>query len=225
MEARRPEFKMGEAHYYEKIINHVINSLKRNDIKGKYFKTHQDAVTWLMEKIPEGSVVGVGGSRTLLQTGVIDRLMEADKSGKIKFINRWREGITPKEERQTRHDNLSADVFLTSTNAITHDGKLINIDGQGNRVAAMIFGPKRVYFLVGRNKIVRNVEAGIERTRSVAAAKNAARYQFPSPCRETGICDEANCYGARICNFTVIIERGFNPRRLNVLMIDEDLGY
>ena len=225
MEAKRPEFKMGEAHYHEKIINHVIKALKKNDIKGKYFKTHEEAVNWLMNKIPEGSVVGVGGSRTLLQTGTIDRLMEADKAGKIKFINRWREGITPKEERQTRYDNLSADIFLTSTNAITHNGKLVNIDGQANRIAAMAFGPRKVYFLVGRNKIVKDVEAGIERTRMVAAAKNAARYEFPSPCKETGICDEENCYGTRICNFILIIERGFNPRRMTVLMIDEDLGY
>ena len=207
MEAKRPEFKMGEAHYFEKIINHVIKALKKNDIKGKYFKTHEEAVNWLMNKIPEGSGVGVGGSRTLLQTGTIDRLMEADKAGKIKFINRWREGITPKEERQTRYDNLSADIFLTSTNAITRDGKLINIDGQGNRVAAMIFGPGKVYFLVGRNKIVKDVEAGIERTRSVAAAKNAARYQFPSPCKETGICDEENWYQFdRLCGLLGIAQ-------------------
>ena len=95
----------------------------------------------------------------------------------------------------------------------------------GNRVAAMIFGPKKVFFIVGRNKIVKNVEAGIERARNVAAAKNAARYNMQSPCVLTGICDEENCRGTRICNFVTIIERGFNPRRMTVLMIDEDLGF
>lgn len=203
----------------------MLKSLKKNGIKGKFFKTSEEAVDWLITKLPKNGIVGIGGSRTLIQIGLIDRLIELDKSGKIKFLNRWGEGITPKEEFQTRYDNLSADVFLTGTNAITLDGKLINIDGMGNRLAAMIFGPKKVYFLVGRNKIVKNVDEGIDRVRNVAAPKNAIRYNMKLPCTETGVCDEENCYGGRICNFTLIIERGFNPARMTVLLIDEDLGY
>ena len=89
----------------------------------------------------------------------------------------------------------------------------------------MIFGPKKVYFVVGINKIVKNVEEGIDRVRNVAAPKNAIRYKLKLPCTETGVCDEENCRGARICNFTLIIERGFNPSRMTVLLIEEELGY
>ena len=225
MEAKHPEFKKGEEHFIEKRMNQVINSLKKNDMKAHYFKTHQEAVTWLMEKIPEKSVVGVGGSRTLLQIGLIDDLIKANKSGKIKFLDRWSDDVDKATETRTRYENLSADVFIASSNAITLDGKLVNIDGIGNRVAAMIFGPKKVYFIVGRNKIVKDVEAGIDRARNVAAAQNASRFGMPAICQQTGMCDEKNCYGTRICNVVTIIERGTLPQRMNVLMINEDLGY
>ncbi|MHA1753108.1 MAG: lactate utilization protein [Candidatus Helarchaeota archaeon] len=224
MEIQHPEFKEGETKYYNLVLERVKSALKKNSIKAQIFQTSQEAIDYVMSKMNEGDVVGVGGSRTLLQIGMIDELI---KSKKIKFLNRWREGITPKEELETRHKNLSADVFLTSTNAITLDGKLVNIDGMGNRIAAMIFGPKKVYFFVGRNKIVKDVDAAIDRIRNVAAPKNAARYNLSLPCTEQGVCDEPNCYGARICNYILIIERGFTPwsRRLNVLLINEDLGF
>ena len=225
MEELYPEFRKGEEKYNELIMNMVLKSLKKNGIKGKFFKTGEEARDWLTAKLPENGVVGVGGSRTLFQVGLIDSLIKLDKSGKIKFLNRWGEGITPKDEFKTRYDNLSADVFITGTNAITLDGKLVNIDGMGNRLSAMMFGPKKVYFVVGKNKIVKNVEEGIDRIRNVAAPKNAARYNLKLPCTETGVCDEQNCHGGRICNFTLIIERGFNPARMTVLLIDEDLGY
>ncbi|NHI91657.1 MAG: lactate utilization protein [Candidatus Lokiarchaeota archaeon] len=225
MEAKHPEFKKGEDHFREKRINKIIESLKKNGINAKYFQTHQEAVDWLMEKLPDNGIVGVGGSRTLLQIGLIDRLIETSQTGRIKFLDRWSDTIDKKTEAQTRYDNLSADVFITSSNAITLDGKLVNIDGLGNRVAAMMFGPKKVYFIVGRNKIVKDVEAGIDRARNVAAAQNAARFGMPTICRETGICDEKNCYGTRICNIVTIIERGNLPNRMMVLMVNEDLGY
>ena len=225
MEAKHPEFKKGEEQFYIKRINQVIESLKKNDIKARYFETHKEATAWLMKKIPEKAVVGVGGSRTLLQIGLIDELIAANKSGKIKFLDRWSDDVDKAAENKARYENLSADVFIASSNAITLDGKLVNIDGFGNRVAAMIFGPKKVYFMVGRNKIVKDVEAGIARARNVAAAQNATRLNIPAICEQTGFCDEKNCYGTRICNIVTIIERGNIPQRMNVLMINEDLGY
>ncbi|MHA1270429.1 MAG: lactate utilization protein [Candidatus Helarchaeota archaeon] len=224
METKHPEFNEGEKKYYEMILNQVKSALKKNSIGAKVFNTSKEAVEYVLSKLKDGDVVGVGGSRTLLQIGMIDELIKSDK---VKFLNRWREGITPAEELKTRFKNLSADVFMTGTNAITLDGKLVNIDGMGNRVAAMIFGPKKVYFFVGRNKIVKNVEEAIERVRNVAAPKNASRYNLQLPCTQNGVCDEPNCYGARICNYVLIIERGFTPwpRRLNVMLINEDLGF
>ena len=222
MEAKRPEFKDGEEHYNEIILNQVKSALKKNGFRVKIFKSSKEAVEWFMNKLKDDDVVGVGGSRTLLQIGLIDELI---KSKRVKFLNRWREGITPNEELATRHKNLSADVFISSSNAITLNGKLVNIDGMGNRVAAQIFGPKKVYMFVGRNKIVKDVEAGIWRTRNIAAAKNAARYKLQTPCTETGMCDEPNCTGVRICNFLVITERAFKSGRINIILIDEDLGF
>ena len=225
MEAKHPEFKKGEEQFHLKRINQVIEALKKNDIKARYFENSKEATAWLMEKIPEKAVVGVGGSRTLMQVGLIDELISANKSGKIKFLDRWSDDVDKAAETRTRYENLSADVFIASSNAITLDGKLVNIDGIGNRVAAMIFGPKKVYFIVGRNKIVKDVEAGIGRVRNVAAPQNATRLNIPAICEQTGICDEKNCYGTRICNIITIIERGNIPQRMNVLMINEDLGY
>ncbi|MFX1295940.1 MAG: lactate utilization protein [Promethearchaeota archaeon] len=222
MEAKHPEFKEGEKKYYEVKINQVINSLKKNGIEGKYFDMSEEAMDWIIKNLPDGGIVGVGGSRTLFQIGLIDKLIQQNN---ITFINRWREGITPKEQMKTRYANFSANLFLTSTNAITLDGKLINIDGMGNRVACMIFGPRKVFFIVGRNKIVKDVQAGIERVRNIAAPKNAQRYNLQLPCTETGQCDEKNCYGPRICNFILIIERGFKVGRMTVLLINEDLGF
>ncbi|MBD3226708.1 MAG: lactate utilization protein [Candidatus Lokiarchaeota archaeon] len=224
MEDKHPEFKDGEKKYYDALLKRVKSSLRKNGMKAKIFENSKEAIEYVMRKLKDGDVVGVGGSRTLLQIGMIDELIKSDK---IKFLNRWREDITPKEELETRYKNLSADVFMMSTNAVTVNGKLINIDGMGNRVSAMIFGPKKVYFFVGRNKIVKDVQAGIDRVRNEAAPKNAARYNLNLPCTEDGVCDEENCYGARICNFVVIIERGFMPwpSRLNVMLINEDLGF
>lgn len=225
MEDKHLEFKKGEKEYYQYILELVKKSLRKNGIKAKIFQTSKEAVDYFMGKLKDGNSVGTGGSRTLLQMGLIDELVKAKN---INFLNRWREDITPAEELKTRYENLSADVFISGCNAITQDGKLVNIDGMGNRVSAMIFGPKKVYFFVGRNKIVKDVEAGIARVRNVAAPKNAFRYNLNLPCT-TGerVCDEKNCYGARICNFVVIIERGFAPwpSRLNVMLINEDLGF
>ncbi|MHA1376964.1 MAG: lactate utilization protein [Candidatus Helarchaeota archaeon] len=222
-EARMKWFDQGEEKYNEMILQRVADALKKHNFKVKIFPKHEEAVEWLMNKIPEGSKVGVGGSRTLIQTGIIQKL--ADRTD-ITFYNRWKKGIDGKEERLTRYQNLSADIFITGSNAVTLDGKLVNIDGMGNRIAAMIFGPKKVFFIIGINKIVKDVDAALERIHNITAPKNAARYSFDLPCTRTGLCDEPNCNEPqRICNMTLIIERPFNSRRMQIVLIGENLGF
>jgi len=216
-------FPQGEKKYYDMIIQRTIEALKKHYFKVKFFPKKEEAVEWLMEKIPAGSTVGIGGSYTLIQTGIIEKL--ANRSD-ITFYNRWKKGIDGKEETKTRHQNLSADIFISGSNALTIDGKLVNIDGMGNRIAAMLFGPKRVYFIIGKNKIVKDVETAIQRIHNIAAPKNAARYSLDLPCTRTGICAWEDCTEPqRICNFTLIIERPFNARRMHIILIGEDLGF
>ncbi|NVM01448.1 MAG: lactate utilization protein [Candidatus Helarchaeota archaeon] len=216
-------FPQGEKKYNELIVQRAIEALKKHHFKVKFFPTKEEAVEWLMSKIPADSTVGVGGSYTLIQTGIIEKLSNRTD---ITFYNRWKLGIDGKEERNTRYQNLSADIFITGSNALTLDGKLVNVDGMGNRIAAMIFGPKKVFFVVGKNKIVKDVDAAIQRIHNLTAPKNAARYSMDLPCTRTGLCAWEECNEPqRICNFTLIIERPFNTRRMNIILIGEDLGF
>ena len=114
-------FDQGEKKYNAMILERAAEALKHHHFKVKIFPKHEEAVEWLMNKISEGSTVGVGGSRTLIQTGVIQKLAERAERNEITFYNRWKKGIDGKEERRTRYQNLSADVFITSSNAITLD--------------------------------------------------------------------------------------------------------
>ncbi len=222
-EERIKWFEQGEKKYYDLIVERVMEALKKHHFKIKYFPKVEEAVEWLMSKITAGSKVGVGGSRTLIQTGIIQKL--ADRTD-ITFYNRWKKEIDGKEERQTRYDNLSADVFITGCNALTLSGKLVYIDGMGNRIAALIFGPKQVYIVVGKNKIVKDVPAAIERIRNITAPMNASRYGLDLPCTRTGMCAWEACNEPqRICNFTLIIDRPFNSRRMQIILIGEDLGF
>lgn len=216
-------FDQGEQKYNKLIVERAMEALKKHYFKVKYFPKREEAVEWLMNQIKPGSTVGVGGSYTLIQIGVIEKL--ANRTD-ITFYNRWREGITADEEMKSRHDNISADIFIAGCNAITLDGKLVNIDGMGNRISAMAFGPKFVYLVVGKNKIVKDVDAAIQRIHNITAPKNAARYKLDLPCTRTGLCAWEECTEPqRICNMTLIIERPFHPRRMNIILIGEDLGF
>ncbi len=176
--------------------------------------------------IPEGSIVGFGDSLTLRQIGIVDALAKGDYT----FLDPWRPGIDVEESIRLKKRALTSDVFVTGTNALTLDGKIVNVDGHGNRVAAMLFGPDKVVIVVGVNKIVDSLEEALKKIRNKIAPANVKRHQefdpMP-PCGATGVCSDCSSPW-RICNKTVIIEREYDNNKyrsvINVVIVDEELG-
>lgn len=207
--------------YQEKAIK-VIENLKKRNMVGIYYESSQQAVEEIIKMIPKGSLVGLGGSETIIESGLIDELRKSD----IRLLDRYKKGLSKEEINKMRREALMSDVFITSSNAVTVDGKLVNIDGTGNRVAAMIYGPLKVLFLVGMNKVVRTLEDAISRIRNHTAPLNAVRVGVETPCFHLGYCDEPNCFPPkRICNQVVIIEANPTPNRIMVVLVGEELGF
>ncbi|UCG44282.1 MAG: lactate utilization protein [candidate division WOR-3 bacterium] len=207
-------------------IRRLIERLGENNIPASYSESGDEARDLVMSMIPEGSTVGFGDSVTLRQIGVVDAL---DK-GNYVFLNPWRPGISFEENVRLKKRALTSDVFVTGTNAVTLDGKIVNVDGLGNRVAAMLFGPDRVIIVVGVNKVVADVEAALDRIRKTAAPLNVRRhpeFEPEPPCGPTGVCTDCSAPW-RICNKTVIIERQFSNSRyrpvITVVIVGEELG-
>jgi L-lactate utilization protein LutB len=200
--------------------------LTRNNIAAEYASTGAEARERLLEMIPQGAVVGYGDSLTLEQIGLVRAL----EQGPYTFLNPWAPGNSVDENIRLKKRILTCDVLVTGSNAITLEGEIVNVDGHGNRVAAMLFGPDKVLIAVGINKLVPDLPAALARIRNVAAPANVARhpnFDPMPPCGMTGVCSD--CDSAwRICNKTVIIRREFaNARyapRLHVVIIGEALG-
>ena len=205
--------------YYEKMAGKTVESLKLNGFDGCYVKTSFEAKEMVLGMIPENGKIGFGSSKTLEEIG----LLAVFENMKDKLITAT--GDLPMDIRiEQRRKALLSDIFLTSTNAVTLDGKLINIDGTGNRVAAMIFGPKKVVIIAGVNKITKNVEEALARTREYAAVINAKRLNRKTPCVTTGRCED--CQSAeRICKVTTIIEKKPHATDISVIIVGEELGY
>jgi hypothetical protein len=207
-------------------IEALIARLGRNNIAAEFVPNRQAALARIMAMIPAGAVVGYGDSLTMEQIGVVDVLERGDYT----FLNPWKEGNSVAENVRLKKACLTADVLVTGTNALTLNGELVNVDGHGNRVAALCFGPDKVIIAVGINKLVPDLDAALRRIREVAAPANVARHPHfdpMPPCGLTGACSDCNSPW-RICNKTVIIAREFsNARyapRLHVVIIGESLG-
>ena len=221
---------------YEKLGKRAVENLNKRGINARYAVTKGEALSMVMDMIPSGVTVGTADSVTLLQVGVISALRKRGENEIINPFVRDEEGnhVFKEEERDNlKREVLLSDVYVIGTNAVTLDGKLINTDGGGNRVAAMIFGPKKVVVIVGANKIVKDMEAGIKRIREIAAPQNAIRHGIKHhsdgllelPCAKTGVCTDCN-HPRRICRYTTIIE-GVGARqqgRINVILVGEKLG-
>ncbi|MDA8336966.1 MAG: lactate utilization protein [Peptococcaceae bacterium] len=199
----------------------VVAALNKNLFDGVWAPTAGDAVEEILKRVPPGAGVGAGGSVTLRQIGVLEIL---EKKGHTVF-DHWREGLDPAEVYRVRRNQLTADVFLSSTNAVTMDGCLVNIDGAGNRVAAMIFGPSRVIVVAGLNKIARDREAALVRIKDEAAPRNMHRLNLPTPCARTTFC--ADCAPpARMCRITTVIEaKPLGIPEFTVILVGENLGF
>jgi len=201
-----------EQFYREKQVERTIDALKKNRFEALYVPDGKAAVEEVMKRIPEGATVGLGGSVTLGQIGLIDAL----KNRKIPFIQPQVQAKTPEERRELFRKCFSTDVFLSGTNAVTEDGKLFNIDATGNRVGAMFIGPSKTIVITGVNKIVKNLEEAEKRVREWVAPQNAKRLKKKTPCVETGVCGDCSSPD-RICNIFVSLVK--KPARTDVMVI------
>lgn len=205
--------------YYEKVSNTIIQNLEKRQIEGYYCFDKKTAVNKALKLIPSKASISWGGSVTLFETG----LMDAIKAEDYKLINR-EDAKNLDEQRQIHGEICCSDFFLMSTNAITLDGELVNIDGRGNRVAFLCYGPQNVLILAGMNKIVSNIEEGIKRIRNISAPPNAIRLNRKTPCSITGKCED--CFSSEcMCGQIVITRRSIIPGRIKVILIGEELGY
>jgi L-lactate utilization protein LutB len=202
-------------------IDKVIESLNKNEMEAVYFPTAAEAGEEVLRRIPSGARVGIGGSITLREMGILEAL---EKRGD-EVYDHWKEGLSKERRQEIGKKQQRADFFLTSTNALTLDGKLINVDATGNRVASMIFGPERVMVIAGVNKIVKNLNEGLARVKKVAAPRNCQRRKDPTPCAQDLICHNCDT-PARLCRVTTIIERRpWGIKEFAVLLVGEELGY
>jgi len=198
----------------------VVKALEKNNFQAYYVADRQQATEKVLSLIAPGATIGVGGSWTLKELAIPEQLTH---KGHEVFDHNI-PGLTAEESMALRHKELSCDVFISGTNAITLDGQIVNTDGSGNRVAAMSFGPKKVIVVVGVNKIVADLDAAMERIETVAAPINNKRLGRPNPCTLTGVC--MDCQGpARICNITSILHKRPPTMEFHVVIVGEELGF
>ena len=203
-------------------MERCAEALRRNNMYCECVDNSEEALDVIASLINEGDTVAVGGSMTLFETGVIDLL----RNGSYNFLDRYQSGLTPSDISDIYIKSFGADAYFMSSNAITEKGELYNVDGNGNRIAALIYGPKSVIVVAGYNKIVRDAEDAKKRVAEIAAPANCVRLGVDTPCTQIGKC--ADCKSdARICATAVLTGKQL-PRfkdRIKVILVGEDLGY
>jgi LUD domain len=205
----------------EKVAKDIIGHLEKRRMEGSYAATAKQAREEILSMIPKGAVVFRCGSMTAGGMGLWEAI---PKLPDVKLIDPYQAGLSREEGLERRRQGMTADVMIASVNAITLDGKLVNLDGMGNRVAAMAFGPKKVILVVGMNKVAADLNSAMARVKHYAAPVNAIRLGIPTPCVETGLC--ADCKSPqRICNIWAIIEGHMVKDRIHVKLVGENLGY
>ena len=205
--------------YQELQAERTIKALKKNNFDARFFPKAAEALQEIWKMIPDGSTVGYGGSLTLNQIGFFDEVQKHS----VKFLNPFAKGLSMEEADKIRREVFFADFFLCSSNAITEDGKLFNIDATGNRVGAMIFGPKRVILVCGMNKVVKDIAEAQRKVQEWTAPMNVKRLGYKPPCGQTGECSDCSS-PERICNAYVTLAK--KPRRTDftIFLIGEFLG-
>lgn len=205
---------------FEQLSTTLINRMKARRIDAQYCASAKEAKEEILKQIPDGKSVTWGGSQTLIDAGILDAVKGA---GRFNVIDRDT-AKTPEEKKQMLARQVIADYFLMSTNAITLDGQLVNIDGRGNRTAFLICGPDHVFVVCGRNKVETDVESAVKRVRNIATPANTRRLHLDTPCTKTGCC--MDCLDHSICNQIVITRACSGPAgRIKVFLVNEDLGY
>jgi L-lactate utilization protein LutB len=203
----------------ELLAKTIIKNLQRRHIEGFYCPSGEEAVKKVSELIADGSTVTWGGTMTVRDLGIPEHLKSR---GTLEVIDR--DLAETLEERQAMYLRaFSADVYLSSANAISEDGVIVNIDGAGNRVAAITWGPKKVIFVIGLNKVTQTVEAALSRARGTASPINSARFDIKTPCKADGVCHNCNSPEC-ICNYVHFL-RNSPKGRHTVILVGENLGY
>lgn len=211
-----------EGWYSDTKVGRAVESFRRNDFKAFSVSSKEESVSKIMDLIPDKTRIGIGDSVTVEDIGLSDVLI--DEGYEVADNRRAKmSGLEGEEMNQVRKNQLTSDVFISSANALTESGEL-NIDSTGQRVASMIFGPDQVIIVAGINKIVENVDRGIERVRNVAAPKNAKSLNKNVPCAQTGKCSKCKSED-RICKITTIQHRKPTRTDTTIIIIKEKLGY
>ena len=203
----------------ERLAAQLIKHLNRRNMGAYYCPTGEDAVNKVSELIADGSSVTWGGTMTVRDLGIPEAL---NRRGTLDVLDRDLVE-TPEEKLAMYLKAFSVDVYLTSANAISEDGVIVNIDGNGNRVAAITWGPKKVIFVIGLNKVAQTVEAALARARGTASPINAARFDIKTPCHVDGVCHNCNSPES-ICNYVHFLRNSPKGRHV-VVLVGEDLGY
>lgn len=199
-------------------IRNTMESLEKNGFEPKYFETSEEAIVELLKEIDLKETIGIGGSMTIEGMGVKKKL---EKEGFTVYTHFNEPDLNIRKEMIIKA--MFTDVYLTSSNAITEDGKLVNIDGTGNRLAGMLFGHNRVIYICGVNKITKDYNEAYDRIKKIAAPKNTERLKVDTPCRY-GPCTDCRSK-QRICNATLVMDRKMTTARALVYIINEELGY
>lgn len=210
-------------HYWDLRLVQIKEALEKNNFDVFIADSATEAKRLLLEEIVPGvnaASLSWGGSMTVRATGVLDALLQ---EAKLTILNPDDPALSREEKLELRRKALLADLYITGTNAIIETGQLVNLDMFGNRVGAITFGPKYVIILVGRNKIMPDLESAMLRIKEFAAPMNAMRLDMKTPCAQTGECEECNS-PMRICNSWAITEKSFPKGRIKVVLINEDLG-
>jgi len=211
-------------HHLKKVVdeqvNRVISNLEKNNMNG-YFVPDIDALKAVIQSlVPLKSTIAVGGSQTLSETGMLDWIRAND----YHFYDRYAPGLTPQQIKSIHREAFSVDAYFMSANAITEEGALYNVDGVGNRVAALAFGPEKVIVIAGINKIVKNLNAAIARNRSISAPANSNRLNMNTPCTFTGVCSDCKSPGRICCAYSLVAFQR-DKSRIHVIIIDGNYGY
>lgn len=205
---------------FEKKCERAVESLRKNGFTAAYCRTGAGAADYIIREAEGAVTVGFGGSLSIVDLGLPDALRGTGKD----LLIHGAPGLTREERQETMRRQLTCDLFLCGTNALTLSGILVNIDATGNRVGSMLFGPKKVIVVAGRNKLVDGtVEDAIKRVKELASPPNARRLNFKTPCATTGFCSDCTS-PERICRITTIIDRKPRATDIHILVVNEDLG-
>jgi len=206
--------------FYEARTDETVKNLVKHGFDALKVADRSAACSELLKRMPSDKTVGAGGSVTLRETGILDLLKKQGNT----LYDHWEQGLGSDETLRIRKAQQSCDVFLSSANAVTLTGEIVNVDGICNRISSMAFGPKEVIIVAGRNKIVMDVPEAIARIKNIATPMNARRFGADTPCAESGRCMDCNS-PQRICRGTLILERKPFATNMLVLIVQEDLGY